>query len=137
MKIIVDTNILIDFSRRKKVPKGRLVWPKLVSFAKGGGHQLILPSIAIFEFFAGSEMANVVNQQKAENLLTDVIVLDLDKEVAKEGAGLFRQYQAEIGPIDYLLAATAIVLEGELATLNPKHFKIFKNLHLFDLTKLV
>lgn len=132
MKIIVDTNILIDFSRRKK---GAL-WPGLVAFVQKEGHDLILPSAAVFEFLAGSEMNNFHNREKAENLLSDVVIIDLDKKIAQKAADLFREYQAEIGVIDYFLAATAMVLDGELATLNTKHFKIFKNLRLFNLKTL-
>lgn len=136
MKIVVDTNILIDFVRRKKARKGEILWPKLVSFTKKEGHQLILPVIALFELFAGDEMDDPRNQEKMEDILNDIMVLDLAKEIAKEGARLFREYQVNIGPIDYLLAATTLALEGELATLNPKHFRNFKELPLFDLTKL-
>lgn len=132
MKIVVDTNILIDFSRQKK----KTLWPQLVAISKKEGHELILPSAAVFEFFAGSEMENFSNCEKAENLLSDVIILDLDKKIALEAASLFRQYRAKIGAIDYFLAATSIIMGGELATLNVKHFKAFKNLRFFNLKTL-
>lgn len=136
MKIIIDTNLLIDFSRRKRSKKEKILWPEIVAFAKEKGHQLVLPSIAVFELFAGNEMEESVNRQKMENVLDDVVILDLTKEVAQKGAGLFRKCQTDIGPIDYLLAATTMFLQGELATLNPKHFNFFKNLRLFDLSFL-
>lgn len=136
MKIVVDTNILIDFSRKRKTQKAKILWPKLVSFAQKEGHQLIIPAVAIFEFFAAREMDDPTNREKADNILRDVIILDLTKEIAEMGATLFRKYQETIGPIDYLLAATAFILKGELATLNPKHFRIFKNLRVFDLSRL-
>jgi len=136
VKIIVDTNILIDFSRKKRIKKEEILWPKLVSFAKREGHQLVLPTIALFELFSGNEMKVVSNREKTENILKDVVVLDLNEEIAKKGASLFRQYQANVGPIDYILAATTFILKGELATLNPKHFSIFKELSLFNLSKL-
>lgn len=136
MKIIVDTNILIDFSRKTKYKKEKIIWPELVDFAKREGHQLIFPTIALFEFFAGNEMEDSLNINRADNLLSDTVILDLTEEVSRLAAGLFRKYQLEIGVVDYLLAATSIVLEGELATLNVKHFKMIKNLKLFDLKKL-
>lgn len=136
MKIIVDTSLLIDFSRRAKVQKEELLWLKLVRFAKEEGHQLVFPVIALFEFFCGDEMENTDNLAKAENMLKDVIILDLNEVIAKEAASLFRKYQLNIGVVDYFLAATSIVLKGELATLNPKHFLAFKNLRLFDFSKI-
>ena len=77
MKIVVDTNILIDFSRKRRVGKEEILWPRLVGFAKREGHQLIIPAIALFELFAGEETEIPLNQEKVENILTDVIVLDL------------------------------------------------------------
>ncbi len=137
MKLVVDTNILIDFSRKKRAQKEEIIWPKLVGFAKKEGHQLILPAINIFELFVGDEMNILINQEKAENLLNDVLILDLNKEIARKAADLFRKYKTNIGVVDYLLAATAIILEeGEFATLNPKHFILFKELHLFDFRRL-
>lgn len=136
MKIIVDTNILIDFSRKKKTQKEKILYPQLVAFAKKEGHQLILPSIAVFELFAGAEMEDSLNQEKMENILNDLIILDLTYEVAQKAAGLFRKHQKDIGPIDYFLAATTMIVEGELATLNPRHFHFFKGLRLFDFSLL-
>ena len=136
MKIIVDTNILIDFSRKIKIKKEDILWPKLVNFAQRNGHQLVIPTIALFELFAGDEMNRQEICEKMENILGDVVILDLTKEIAQKAAGLFRKYKANIGPIDYFLAATAFILEGKLATLNPRHFTIFKYLPIFDLAKI-
>lgn len=136
MKIVVDTNLLIDFSRTSLKQKEKILWTGLVKFAKTQGHQLILPAIAVFEFFAGREMELSSNQKKVDNILEDVVILDLTEEVAKEAARLFRKYKESIGVIDYILVATAICYKAELATLNFKHFKIFKELNLFDFQKI-
>lgn len=136
MKIIVDTNLLIDFSRKAVIKKEEILWPNLVRFAKKEGHQLILPVIALFEFFCGDEMEDQLNVANAENILSDLVLLDLTEEVAKTAALLFRLYKLNIGVVDYILAATSIVEDAELATLNPKHFKPFNKLRFFDFSKL-
>lgn len=136
MNLIVDTNILIDFSRRARQKTETTLWTRLVYYAKREAHPLIFPSIAVFELFAGEEMESARIQEIADNMLRDVIVLDLAVEVSREAARLFRKHQIPIGPIDYILAATAIILEGELVTLNTRHFSVFKDLHLFDTAKL-
>jgi len=136
MKIVVDTSILIDFTRGEKTEKGSLLWMELVNYAKSGKHQLIVPSLAIFEFFSGKEMENSDDIEKAEDLLKDTFIEDLDEKIAKKAADLYRKHVRNIGVVDYVLAATSIVDDGELATLNSKHFSIFEDLKLFDFKKL-
>ncbi|PIU03751.1 hypothetical protein COT44_01600 [Candidatus Shapirobacteria bacterium CG08_land_8_20_14_0_20_39_18] len=134
MKIVVDINLLIDFSRSKKVKDS--LWLNLLEYCKKEGHQLILPSIVVFEFFSGEEMNNQTNQEIAENLFNDVLILGFNEEIAKKAAAYFRKYKKSINVLDYFLAATTVVVEGELATLNSKHFKLFGDLKLFDFKKL-
>lgn len=134
MKIVVDTNLLIDFSRNKKTKDSS--WLNLVKYCKKEGHQLVIPSIVVFEFFSGEEMDNQISQENAENLLKDVSILDFNKEIAKKAASYFRKYKKSINVLDYFLAATAVVIKGKLATLNSKHFKLFDDLKLFDFKKL-
>lgn len=136
MKIIVDTNLLIDFSRQKTTSKKEILWLKLVSFARKEGYQLVLPTVALFELFSGSEMRLKNNRDEMENVLGDILVLDINKEIALQAAELFREYGQKIGVVDYLLAATAIAENGELATQNLKHFRLFKGLKLFDLASI-
>ena len=82
MKIVVDINLLIDFSRSKKVKDS--LWLNLLEYCKKEGHQLILSSIVVFEFFSGEEMNNQTNQEIAENLFNDVLILGFNEEIAKK-----------------------------------------------------
>ncbi len=138
MKIVVDTNLLIDFSHSGKSRKGieNSLWLNLLEYCKREGHQLILPSVVVFEFFSGEEMADQDKQNKADFLLKDLLIVDFDAKIAKKAADLYRKYKKSINILDYFLAATAMNVGGELATLNSKHFKIFKDLKLFDFKKL-
>lgn len=135
MKIIVDTNLLIDFSRQKKKTED-ILWLKLVGYAKREGHQLIFPTAALFEYYCGEEMEREKNRGIAIDILTDTVLLDLNEETAREAARLFRKYKLSIGVVDYILAATTITLKGELVTLNVKHFLPIKELKMFDFSKL-
>lgn len=138
MKIVVDTNLLIDFSRGEKKGKGtrNSLWLNLLKYCRSEGHQLVLPSIVVFEFFSGEEMVKPVNRENAEILLKDFVILDLNEEIAKKAASYFRKYRKSINILDYFLAATTTIINGELATLNSKHFKLFDDLKLFDFKKL-
>lgn len=136
MKIVIDTGLLIDFTRKKKNKRNEILWSSLIRYSRKGGHQLVVPSAVVFEFFSGKEMENSVCLKKAEDILTDTTVLALDEKIAKKAASFYRVCEASIGVVDYILAATAVVVEGELATLNSKHFKLFEDLKLFDLKKI-
>jgi len=136
MKIVVDTSLLIDFTRKRKSGKENFLWIKLVEYAKKEKHQLLLSPVVIFEFFSGEEMKKPENQKKAEEILKDFVPVSFDSEIAKGAATLLRDSNNRGGTIDYLIAATAISVNGELATLNSKHFKIFDDLKLFDFKKL-
>lgn len=136
MKIVVDTNLLIDFSRSKIVDNKSSLWLKLLKYCKEEGHQIVLPSVVVFELFSGKEMDKQPNREKAENLLKDVTILDVDKEIAQKSAEFFRKYEKNIEVLDFFIAAATINTDGELATLNPKHFEVFDGLKLFDLNKL-
>jgi len=138
MKIVVDTNILRDYSRGTKSSKNfrSPLWLRLFRYCKKEGHQLIIPSIVVFEYFSGNEMNSNKNQELAELFLKDLTVVDLDKDIAKIAAGYFRKCQKNINVLDYFIVATTIIIGGELATLSPKHFRIFKDLKLFDFEKL-
>lgn len=136
MKIVVDTSLLIDFTRGIKMGKGGDLWTKLVEYSKKEGHQLVVPTIAVFEFFSGSEMEKPANLEKAKDLLKDTVVMDLEEKTAEEAAFLYRKTEKSIGVVDYILAATSITCQGQLATLNQKHFKDFKELRLFDFKEL-
>lgn len=135
MILIIDTNIIIEFARVPVHSQNQSIWTTLIRFSKVYGHQLVIPSVALFEFFAGSEMNSKVNRQKAANILSDVTVVDITQEIAETAASLYRIHKATIGVIDYILAATAISLDAELVTLNKKHFQLLEEVRLFDLSQ--
>lgn len=132
MIIVVDTNILIDFTRDPK----NFLWIRLMKYSKVSGIQLILPSVALFEFYSGSEMNSELSRQKATNILSDISVVDITQEIAEIAAALYRTHKTSIGVVDYMLAATAISLDAELVTLNRKHFQMLKGVRLFDVGQL-
>ncbi len=136
MIIVVDTNILIEFSRGRLRNSDQSIFMRLVKYSRVHGHRLVVPSISIFEFFSGSEMNNELNRQNAARMLVDVTIVDMTQIIAELAASLFRKHKATIGIVDYMLAATAISLDAELVTLNMKHFQLLEEVRLFDLSQL-
>lgn len=136
MTFVIDTNILIEFSRGGLQNAEQSIFMRLVNYSKIHGHQLIVPSISIFEYFSGKEMNNQLNRQNATRLLSDVTIVDVTRAIAETAASLYRTHKASIGVIDYMLAATAISLDAELVTLNVKHFRLITDLRIFDQSKV-
>ncbi len=66
-----------------------------------------------------------------ESLLDVCIDAPVDASIADEAASLARRYMPShsgIDPIDYVVAATARLLDAELVTRNVKHFPMFRRL---------
>jgi predicted nucleic acid-binding protein len=56
---------------------------------------------------------------------------EVTQDVARVGGRLARRYRKShggIGAVDYLIAATAIVIDADILTTNVRHFPMFKSL---------
>ena len=67
---------------------------------------------------------------RIETMINNSLVLDVTHEIGVESGEYLKTYRAShgIGAIDALIAATAEIHDLELATLNLKHFPMFKDL---------
>jgi predicted nucleic acid-binding protein len=81
-----------------------------------------------FELLAGMRSG----ERHAVRALVDTIPnLRVTEDIstrAGEWARLFRRSHASIGPIDFLIAATAEVSGADLFTLNVRHYPMFPNM---------
>jgi predicted nucleic acid-binding protein len=90
--------------------------------------QILLSSMVVAELFAGfrgeTELAEI------ESLISFFRVAPVTLEIAKTAGMLRRTYAKSHGVslADAILAATALGERGELATLNVKHYPMFKGL---------
>lgn len=119
MMMLFDSCILIDVLRRHSAATALLeglVEPPFVSVA------------TITELRAGQRGER--DQQAIETLLTNSMLLDIDRAVAEIAGGLLRRFQKShaLDFPDALIAATAIHHDLELVTLNLKHFPMFPEL---------
>jgi hypothetical protein len=67
----------------------------------------------------------------AEAVFSVISWVPVGAEVARAAGELARQYRRAHGaiePIDYMIAATALLLEAELLTKNVKHFPMISGL---------
>jgi predicted nucleic acid-binding protein len=118
--VVVDTNVLVDVLRG--VPTA------VAALERRATDEVVVPSMVRFEVLAGarpSEMTSIAR------LLDACLDAPVDASIADEAASLARRYMKSnvgIDPIDYVVAATARLLDAELLTRNVKHFPMFRRL---------
>ncbi|MGN6436822.1 MAG: type II toxin-antitoxin system VapC family toxin [Agriterribacter sp.] len=125
-KLMIDTSILIDYFRKTDKSKSRLV-SHFQNFDK-----LYISTITEFEIFNG---ASQIHKNFWDRMLTRLIILDFDRNAARKAAEIVGQLKVKrktIDKPDLFIAATAIVNNLPLDTLNMKHFADIEDLNLFD-----
>jgi tRNA(fMet)-specific endonuclease VapC len=120
--MVVDTSIFIEYLRAKDKKKSTL-------FTIPDATQLYISSVTMYELLMG---ATDENKQKDIKLLTeDLPVLPFDESVSKKAAEIYHQLRLDNNMIEFrdiFIAATCLVFELPLKTLNKKHFERIKGL---------
>lgn len=117
MKLVFDTNILIESLRLKR---------NAINFIKkieSEDYKLFISSIVIFELFSGKSTRDKEQVKSIGNLLKFFEIVDIDKNIARKAGELYRDYSPVLQVPDYIVAATALELEAFVVTLNIKHFQ--------------
>ena len=120
----------------------------LVYFFKGLGHvrerllavppaDVAIPSIVLYELEVGIAQSNEPSKRRTqlEELLAAIVILPFDSAAAKRVAGVttvLRKAGVAIGPMDNLIAATALANGATLVTHNTKEFRRVRGLDLAD-----
>ena len=117
--MLIDTNILIDYFNDRH---------KAVVFLEGLSAKPSVSVCTIMELFAGA--ASRKEERRIEKLPDIVFVLPVTSQIARIGGQHMKHYARSNGldDLDALIAATAEHLGLALATLNVKHFPMFKRL---------
>ena len=126
MKLIIDTNIIIDELR------GGKKWDDLVGGFRKIDAELFLPSIVIFEIFSGQSSKNRKIKDKIDNLLGHFRLIDLSEGIAQKAGEIYRDNDSTLGVIDYIIAATAIEIGAQVVTLNKKHFSKIPGVSVYE-----
>lgn len=131
-KIIVDTNILIDYAN------GYAKWLDKFFNARNSDVKLVLPTIVIAEYFTSISLENNDDAEIADKTFSLFAKQDLNEPIAKILGAIMRRktYSPGAGISDLIIASTAIFLDAELATNNKKDFAKIPDLRLFDSRKL-
>lgn len=127
LKIVVDTNIIIDHLR--KVPQAT----KLLQDIEDDNFEGLISTITILELMAAPKM----NEQRLaaiRELLELFEHIPVDGQIATAAGIYMAKYRVAHGlePMDAIIAATARVNEAALFTLNTKHFKFIEGLVIIN-----
>lgn len=123
MKVVIDTNIIID--HLKGVPQAT----KQLKEIEEGTFTGLISTITIMELMA----APGVPEQRMDAIreLLDIFEhVPVNGQVASTAGAFLSKYRASHGlnPMDAIIAATAHVNEAVLFTLNKKHFRFIEGL---------
>lgn len=123
LKILVDTNILIDHLRN--ITKAT----ELLEEIENKNFEGLLSTINILELMAAPKMT----EKRFESIkcLLDIFEhVPVDSNIAIVAGRYLAKYRASHGlePMDAIIAASARVNEAVLFTLNIKHFKFIEGL---------
>ncbi|EKD65147.1 MAG: hypothetical protein ACD_50C00175G0002 [uncultured bacterium] len=126
MRLVVDTSILIDYLR------GGAIWQDFLTTAPRNT-ELFLPTIAVVELFSGKSTKKASVAKDISDLLTLFTDIELDETIARKAGELRRDIGTHIDPQDYIVAASALSIGGEVLTLNRKHFEQIPQLSVYPL----
>lgn len=119
---LVDTTIAVDHLR------GEPTATELLTDLISDGETLVASEITRFELLAGVRKAEL---DALEAFFSSLAWAPIDAEVSRTAGTLahrLRRSHSGIDDADYLIAATALVLEADLLTTNVRHFPMIKGL---------
>jgi predicted nucleic acid-binding protein len=119
---LLDTSVAIDHLR------GAAPAVELLSDLVSAEEPLLASEVVRFELLAGVREAEV---DALEQFFSALSWVPVGEEVARAAARLARRHRRShsgIDDADYLIAATAVLLEADLLTTNVRHFPMLKDL---------
>lgn len=127
--VILDTNIIIDHLRH--TGKSDSILMKLV--ARHPKETLALCSISIQELYEGQSTRNSEKEKDLLATISPLRILPYTYDIAQRAGCIARDTKQPLELADAAIAATAIIQNAPLFTLNTKDFSPIPNLILFSL----
>jgi predicted nucleic acid-binding protein len=119
---LIDTTIAVDHLRG--VPAA----VDLLTALTDADDDLVSSELVRFELLAGIRDREL---RAFEEFCSALRWAGVTEDVARVGGRLARRYRKShsgVGAVDYLIAATAIVIDADLLTTNVRHFPMFTKL---------
>lgn len=123
VKILLDSSVLIDFLRIKN-KKNSLLF-KLTE----GNYQLYTAIITHTELFSGKSVwEKRAAYFEVKDLFSRITILPMTEEISEKSGEIKAEFDLNIA--DAIIAATAVLTNLELVTLNIKDFEMIKGLKI-------
>jgi predicted nucleic acid-binding protein len=119
---LLDTTVAVDHLR------GAAVTTDLLASLISSGETLVASEITRFELLAGVRKAEL---EALEAFFSSLAWAPIDEEISRAAGTLAHRLRRSHGGVDdadYLIAATALVLNADLLTTNVRHFPMIKGL---------
>lgn len=123
--LLIDTSVLIDHLRKRQKDHTRF-------YRATFQHECLISAVTEFEFRVGMTPKN---RQFSEDVLRDIPVLPFDSGCVKVASDIYQDLKGRnqlISFPDVFIAATAIVHDIPLLTLNRTHFERITCLRLSE-----
>jgi tRNA(fMet)-specific endonuclease VapC len=128
---LVDANTIIHYLKGRE--------PVVAHWQAASPRELAIPSIAAYEIQYGMlKLGSPRRHAVVAGLLSSLEQVEFDREAARESARIRVELEGRglvIGPMDLLIAGTALSRGATLVTNNTKEFSRIKGLQLSDWTK--
>ncbi len=125
--VVLDTNIIIDHLRQSKDKRSALI--RLVE--KKPKETLALSVVSVQELYEGKSTRSNSKEQFLLATIAPLKILPYTYKVAKLAGEIARDLARPIELADAAIAATTILNNAQLSTLNKKDFQKIKNLDLY------
>jgi tRNA(fMet)-specific endonuclease VapC len=129
--ILLDSNTLIYYLRGRE--------PVVSRFQSASPRELAIPSVVAYEIEYGTLKIGPSRRRTiVSGLLDNLTQIPFDHDAARESARIRVELEARgfsIGPMDLLIAGTALSRTATLITNNTKEFSRVKGLRLADWSK--
>lgn len=129
--VVLDTSIIIDHLRQ---PAGAETVLKRIIRTRAE-RNLALAVISVQELYAGASSRDQVRSEYIVATIAPLRILPYTYEVAELAGELMRDSRQPPTFADAAIAATAIVNDASLATLNTKDFRSIPDLKLYKLLR--
>ena len=119
---LVDTTVAVDHLR------GAPAATDLLAGLISDGETLVASEVTRFELLAGVRRAEL---EALEAFFSSLAWAPIDEEISRTAGTLAQRHRrghSGIDDADYLIAATAMVLEADLLTTSVRHFPMIKGL---------
>jgi predicted nucleic acid-binding protein len=119
---LIDTTVAVDHLR------GTTSAVALVTGLVEEGETLAASELVRFELLAGVRPREI---DALERFFSSLVWLAVDEDVTRTAGSLARKHRKShsgIDDVDYLIAATAIVVDADLLTTNVRHFPMLEGL---------